>query len=153
MSLKCGITGFHSYKKVKEFPSIEFEEFKRALTGVLTSTGYKPQTFSSAGVTSNFHIGVFEKDKERISVVCNSVYPVVALTLEPADNVCELVYINSPTIENAITQYTEYQVLSKEYLQTPLSKDNTADLNEVEISQVKYWQPKNIGEVVFNWWD
>lgn len=153
MSLKCGITGFHSYKKVNELPSVGFEEFKRTLTGVMTSMGYKPKTFNSAGVTPNFHIGVFEKGKERISVICNSVYPVVALTLEPAENACELAYINSPIIENAITQYTEYEFLSKEYLETPFSKDNIGNLNEAEISQIKYWQPINIGEIVFNWWD
>jgi hypothetical protein len=64
-----------------------------------------------------------------------------------------LVYVNSPTIENAITQYTDFEVLSKEYLETSFSKDNMDDLNDAEISQLKYGQPATFGEVIFNWWD
>jgi hypothetical protein len=27
------------------------------------------------------------------------------------------------------------------------------DLNDAEISQLKYGQPATFGEVIFNWWD
>ncbi|GAM12185.1 hypothetical protein SAMD00020551_0315 [Mesobacillus selenatarsenatis SF-1] len=32
-----------------------------------------------------------------------------------------------------------------------LQNDN--DLNSAELEQVAYWQPKRIGEVIFNYWD
>ena len=54
---------------------------------------------------------------------------------------------------DAVEQYTEFTVLSMEYLGAFLSKDKLANLNEMELSQIKYWQPAVIGDVIFNWRD
>ena len=152
MVLKCGITGFHSVDRFHELPRVDFKDFKQMLGSVMSSMGYKPIEFKHSDSTHNFHIGVFEKNREQLFIICNPVYPVVALTLDP-EKVFGLDFISVPTVENAINQYTEYVVLTKEYLETPFSKYDTGELNDAEISQIKYWKPKTLGEVIFNWWD
>ncbi len=113
MILKNGITGFHSSNKIHELPQVKFEDFKKNMFRVMSSIGYKPIAFKPAGVTPNFHIGHFEKGKDRICIVCNTIYPFVTVVLEPKESICELTYVEIPTIETVITQYTEYSVLRK----------------------------------------
>ncbi|WP_044639931.1 hypothetical protein [Risungbinella massiliensis] len=53
--------------------------------------------------------------------------------------------------------YSEYRVLSKETLETPLSGNPTflehAFLQYASSYDLRYWQPRTYGQVLFNWWD
>ena len=153
MHSKCGVTGFHDQKETHELPVVKFEEFKKNITAVLSALGYKPLYLSEAGVTPSFHFGTFENNGERIFLVCNTVYPLIAVASEIDELECELQFIDLPAVADAVEQYTEFTVLSMEYLGAFLSKDKLANLNEMELSQIKYWQPAVIGDVIFNWWD
>lgn len=153
MELKDGITGFLHMSQRKSLPHIEMETFKKEIAGSLAQLGYRLLYFREAGVTPNFHLVVFEKGGERLGVICNSIYPVVALVKEFDEGVCELRYIEDANAEYLIESCTSFYIVSAADLDQELTSDALKELSEAELSQIKYWKPKTIGEAVFNWWD
>jgi hypothetical protein len=72
-----------------------------------------------------------------------------------------IIFIEGPQLTNAF-KILSYQVLSVHDLSTPLFVkkiknkiflENNNDLNDIELKQIHYWQPKTIGDVLFNFWD
>ena len=86
-------------------------------------------------------------------MICNSIYPVVALVEELEEGVCELRYVEHAAAKSLIDSYTSFECISSDELARELTTDALKELNSVELSQVRYWKPQTIGEVVFNWWD
>lgn len=43
--------------------------------------------------------------------------------------------------------------LSVEDLSLPMSKVDVAELAEAELTQVRYWRPQVLSDLLFNWWD
>lgn len=153
MVLKDGITGFFQMSQRKSLPHIEMETFKKEVSGSLAQLGYRLLYFREAGVTPNFHLVVFGKGGERLGVICNSIYPVVALVKEIDVGVCELRYIEDENVENLIESNTSFHIVSTADLDQELTSGALKELNEAELRQINYWKPQTIGEVVFNWWD
>lgn len=46
-----------------------------------------------------------------------------------------------------------YEVLSREELERSIHPNDLQQLLTAEIEQAKYWRPRRIGDVVFNFWD
>lgn len=85
---------------------------------------------------------------ELYYILLNEFYPYLAFASKWEDIVIE--YMDLPTLTNGFNEY--YTVLSKKQLNLPFCKQEH-DLAEEELKQVKYWQPRTIGEVMFNCWD
>ena len=96
---------------------------------------------------------MFGKGGERLGVICNSIYPVVALVKEIDVGVCELRYIEDENVENLIESNTSFHIVSTADLDQELTSGALKELNESELRKINYWKPQTIGEVVFNWWD
>lgn len=85
---------------------------------------------------------------ELYYILLNEFYPYLAFASKWEDIVIE--YMDLPTLTNGFNEY--YKVLSKKQLNLQFCKQEH-DLAEEELKQVKYWQPRTIGEVMFNCWD
>lgn len=85
---------------------------------------------------------------ELFYILLNEYYPYLAFA-----NKCEHIVIeftDLPAFTKGFNEY--YTVLTKKELNLPFFKKKH-DLEEVELRQATYWQPRSIGEVIFNCWD
>ncbi len=153
MKLIEGIAGFYDASEKKGLPHVQVGKFKKEVAGALAPLGYKLVEVREAGVTPNFHLALFKNLDKTLAVVCNSIYPYVALAEEPENHTCELNYIIDESTEDWIQNYTSFDIIPALELQKELTAEDLSCLNSAELSQAKYWQPKIIGEVIFNWWD
>lgn len=62
------------------------------------------------------------------------------------------VFLNVPLLQAAF-EALEYEVLSKEYLESDPTEQDIADLSAEELKDYRYWRPNRIGEIIFNQWD
>jgi hypothetical protein len=49
--------------------------------------------------------------------------------------------------------YPEITIASTAELAIEIQESDLRMLDRVELEQVKYWKPRTIGELAFNWWD
>lgn len=45
------------------------------------------------------------------------------------------------------------RALHAQELSVPMAKVNVSDLSRAELSQIRYWRPAVLSDVLFNWWD
>jgi len=64
----------------------------------------------------------------------------------------EMSNFTSPPSEMGV-YHLNYTVCSTQYLKSELTNEDTSELNQAEMSQINYWQPKSKGELLFNFWD
>ncbi|MBD2536071.1 hypothetical protein H6G97_44845 [Nostoc flagelliforme FACHB-838] len=62
------------------------------------------------------------------------------------------VFFDVPLLQAAF-ESLEYEVLSKEYLETDPTEEHVADLSAEELKDYRYWTPNQIGQIIFNHWD
>ncbi len=153
MKLVEGIAGFYDASEQDGLPHVSVEIFKKEIVGALAPLAYRLIEIEEAGVTPNFHLALFEQEGRRLVVVCNSIYPYIALANEPEKSKCQLNFLTNESIEDAIGTYTNFEVIPSTSLCEQLTSENLSYLNKAEQSQVNYWRPNTVGEVIFNWWD
>ena len=154
MSLRSGISGFYNKADQGGLPEVKLKAFKEEIIPLMTMAGYQPCYFKEADITPNFHLGGFTKGQGvMVGVACNAIYPVVAFVEEPKEHECSLTFIDLKEPAEMIEKHTNFKVLTQKELNTKLSLAELKYLNKAELSQIKYWQPQTIGEIIFNWWD
>ena len=150
--LHSGITGFGYNDENEPFTMNPISDFKREVSGAMATLNYRPKSFKEAGITPNFHHGLFRAPEgSNIIILCNAFQPLIALCSEIDFGVIS--FISEPNIEQTLTSYTGYEVLTKEQLDAPVTDEELAALNGMEYSQYDYWKPDTLGEIIFNWWD
>jgi hypothetical protein len=63
----------------------------------------------------------------------------------------DFIFLDVPVLATKYNDY--YTVLTKEYLDTPISLKHLSTLSKAELKQISYWKPLTVGEVIFNHWD
>lgn len=105
----------------------------------------------------NFYETEVKVFNKHFYILLNEHYPYLAFA-----SVVEFGKINFIDVPELKQFSSLYKVLSVKELNEPLAFDpgskrgiipNDNDLNSAELEQVAYWQPKNVGEVIFNYWD
>ncbi|WP_246942403.1 hypothetical protein [Bacillus pinisoli] len=90
----------------------------------------------------------------------NSHYPYLAFTSSRPIDVCSFPFIEHPELSEVLKEY--YLILSVSQLSetvefTKKAKriivKNANTLHQRELEQLVYWQPKTVGEIIFNYWD
>jgi hypothetical protein len=149
MILPPGITGFASLS------GTDFGQFKtacyvaaRQLGGcVVSCQGYE------GGVPRNFNRVTIKVGEETVDILCNCEYPMVAASRLQDDGSTQITFMDVPGLAEAMRGVGPFRVLSAEELASPVNAETLQDLDPAEIEQVKYWKPRTVGEVVFNFWD
>jgi hypothetical protein len=66
---------------------------------------------------------------------------------------CELQFIDHPRLSTEIkNQYPDAIVLSAEMLTTYRDPDCLEALHG-DSRDARYWKPRSLGDIIFNWWD
>lgn len=105
-------------------------------------------------VTPNFHEALITQPyrPDTVRVLCNAHYPIVVFALPAADDGDErLEFVDSP--ELAVALGTEFSIVTRQEACAGVAHDLIAGLGEAELHQMRYWQPRRIGDVIFNTWD
>lgn len=146
MKLPNGITGF--YEQLNEPPKIDRKQFKQLCFSIIKNNGGTVLEFKTPKEETNFfdvEVNVFNK---HFHILLNAHYPLLAFA--SIVNFGEINFIDEPQLNKEFIPF--YSVLGTKELNEPfLQKDN--ELNNGELKQISYWNPKSIGDVIFNYWD
>jgi hypothetical protein len=154
MILKRGITSFFNWDDRGPIPKFGVAEFKSIVYAVATPLGYAVQGVSERGVTPNFHSALLTNGDTPISILGHSTYPIFAFS-EPLDlHSCEIRFVDSaPLTQQLVALFPNVAVATTAELVRNLTDIDLESLDAAEREQVKYWQPKTVGNAAFNWWD
>jgi hypothetical protein len=144
LNLPKGITGFRSIKD-KELPLMDSIQFKQLCHTFVRELGGEIKEFSFSH--GNYLSVEYMLRGESYFVFLNCHHPFVAFALRRE----EFSFLDNPVLTAKYQPY--YTVLTKEYLDTPLSLEYLSSLSKAELEQVSYWKPETVGEVIFNHWD
>jgi hypothetical protein len=148
--LPQGVTGFNAPGSF-----ITFSDFEHACARAARELNGRVDSAREAyqEPTPNFHetIITLERSPYKIRVVCNAHYPIVAFATPPRQGEMLLEFVDCP--ELAERMKGEFTTLSATEAGTAVSTEMLSSLDAGEISQVDHWEPKRVGDVIFNWWD
>ena len=157
MRLPKGITGFYDSRKDVAPSLVDPSEFKSAcfhaarladatVTHFQSSTEKYPCSYHTAVVR-------LKHADESFDVLCNAYYPMLAFVDPNKSEWGRLCFVAAPAVAAFFRQATSFSPISIDYLQMYPASEMLTDLNEAERSQVHYWKPQQIGDIIFNDWD
>jgi hypothetical protein len=150
MILPRGVTGFVD----EPLPSVDFRAFKAVCHEVarrLGGTVVKAESCKGE-VTPNFHTALMNLPARSVEVICNQWFPLVAC-IAPFDGNWELSYLDVPGMANFIEETGTFKMQSRAEMEARVEPAVVSNLAENEITQMRYWRPRRVGDVVFNFWD
>jgi hypothetical protein len=153
MLLLNGISGFHHH----DLPEVDSSQFKKLCHSWANMNHGKLVSFEKPIESQNFYKAELEWNGERIFLLLNSSYPIVAFASSveyfnikfsehPHSDLIE-VFRNDFTIASVDALVAPLIFVERNH--TVLNKNN---LNKSELNQVFYWNPSTVGEVVYNFW-
>ena len=146
MILKNGITGFfESLDDKKSIPSQSFIQFCNEI--VYNNQG-KILLMDLELTGKNFYCSKQQFQDQICYILLNASYPYVAFA--SLVSMEKIIYIDKPDYIQYIPD--NYLVLNKNVLET-ICENCDNQLNKAERKQILYWEPKTVGEVIFNFWD
>jgi len=147
------ITGF--FDSADQPRSLDGTDFKKACHQIAQINGGTVERIDLELAGRSYFGATIRTTSENVSVLCNSVYPYVAFVQPNAFGLGfpELTFIDPVHLTAAFANVTSFQPLDAEWLEADLSSDLLADLTPSEQSELAYWKPKSVGQVVFNSWD
>jgi hypothetical protein len=154
MLLLDGISGFH----VHDLPEVDSSHFKQLCYSIATFKHGRIVTIENSHNSQNFYKAKLEMSDESIFILLNSSYPIVAFAssveffniqfIDPLDS--SVIEAFSYAFKIATANELVERLVIDERTQTVLNKNN---LNKSELSQIFFWKPKTVGDIVFNFWD
>ncbi|MCG1021234.1 hypothetical protein [Sutcliffiella horikoshii] len=142
---------------------VDGNQFKRVCYSIVTNLGGRILSFREPVVAQNYYYAeVSFANEDRLYILINSNYPFIAFTTSPVP--FNMTFVDHKQLTVSINQLCGevYRVLQPDELYEPLrlkeAKGNLVVVNENTLNKwdlynIKYWQPKTVGDVVFNYWD
>ncbi|MFE1314809.1 hypothetical protein [Streptomyces sp. NPDC058755] len=151
MRLERGATGFwgHGDERVSVtdvtlFRSVCWEAARRI--------GGRVSELAFAGASS-FHALTITSRAEEYVVLCHAHLPVIAFAnVHPVPGQPLSGFVDPPPWVDDLG-VAGFRCLSVEDLRTPMAKVDVTELAEAELTQIRYWHPAVLSDLLFNWWD
>lgn len=151
--LPPNITGF--FDKGEQPRSLDARTFKQACYLVAQMDSGIVEGVDLNLLGRSYFAATIRTNSDHLSVLCNSVYPFLAF-VPPSSfgfEFPELTFVAPTHLAAAFASATEFQPLEANWLGEDLSSDVLTDLTSSERSQLAYWKPTRIGDIIFNAWD
>jgi hypothetical protein len=154
MILRRGITGFRHVDDeplpVTDSPAFHghCHEIARRVEGKLVAGGA-----SLNGVERNFIYQMLAIPAGQVAVLLNAHYPVIAFAHPLNAGEVSLHFMDSGALAEAFRFFGVYEVLGLAELEAPLHQEAFGELSAAELEQLKYWKPRRVGDLIFNFWD
>jgi hypothetical protein len=161
MQFPEGFTGFFK-KGVVEHPTFDPVIFKSICFTAARQLGSSVLGIEYAKETPNFHCATLKWgcDSNQVSLLCNRHFWIVGFSKPRTSGSCINEYVDAPKLAEVLGQMCNWQILSKQYLNTPLdeallSTMSPFDREVIETANRKgYLTPsRTIGDVMFHYWD
>ncbi len=151
--LPRGITGFRLHKEV--LPCINEREFCAYCHAVAQQLRGKVIVHEPAAgqYARNFSVTTIQLSRESIAVLLNAYCPIIAMAHPIAENEMTINFVDVPPLADEFRKFDCYNILSSSDLTRPITNETLSDLSHAELTQIKYWNPSTVGEVIFNFWD
>ena len=88
-----------------------------------------------------------------MSILIHDSFPFLAFTQSSDVPYLEIEFCEWPEFCRLIYRVADWQVLPTDFLNQPVTMEITEALSPAERSEMLYWKPKKIGDVIFNSWD
>ncbi len=157
MLLLDGITGFSDKSDI--LPLVDRNEFNKLCYSLAIYMNGKVKSFTGSQTNTNFYVNTLNISGETTHILLNDCYPFIAFATSV--DYCGISFVNKPDFSKILREFsTDLKFLTTSELHETIQVDgktfklkNENSLNPVELSQILYWKPKTIGEVIFNYWD
>jgi hypothetical protein len=149
-----GITGFWDTDD-PPLPASDFETFSQHCHIAARSLGGTVRVVQtpSSQASVNFAEVILETRDGAIVVLLNAHFPIVAFARAREKGEMRFHFVDVPAVATLFKTFGSYEVLTSMQARKPLTPDDSLQLGRAEIKQLRYWQPRTIGEVVFSFWD
>ncbi|MFJ9871081.1 hypothetical protein [Streptomyces sp. NPDC101165] len=151
MRLERGATGFwgHADEPVSEtdvtlFRSVCWEAARR-IGGHVGELAFAR--------ASSFHAFTVTSRAEEYAALCHAYLPVSAFAGAPPVPGQPLSGFVDPPPWVDDLGVSGFRCLPVEDLRTPMAKVDVTELAEAELTQIRYWCPAVLSDLLFNWWD
>lgn len=150
--LKRGVTGFDKPNEINEHSILEIENLIRNINYPF----FKIEQIRKPNQSSNyFRISIInQKENTRFDILLNIYYWIISsITIE--SNWMNLEFINFDNqLKSQILNFKpEIEILNVDILNQTASEIEIENLGKKEIEQIKYWNSKTYGEIIFNGYD
>jgi len=151
MILPKGITGFYSAgdKPTQVNPRL----FSKACYSIITSKNAEVLCISTQlEPDKSYYYAALELSGRSVLILCNTNTPFIAFA-EPGNDVIYEEFIDDVDLASVFEAIKPFKVLPADVLNATPQDNHLSELSEAEISQIKYWNPRRLGEIIFNHWE
>jgi hypothetical protein len=135
--------------------TVDVRDFSKACYAAALETGRRVlEVVEGNQTTPNFHLALVERHGVAVAVLANREVPLLAISPPRDANLSgPLSFLDVVDLAAALSQIEPFKVLSVAELSRPLSQITSGELPPHDPYDIRYWQPKTFGDVVFNYWD
>ena len=101
----------------------------------------------------NYAVAHFEFDDCAIDLLLNLIHPILAFAKRPLEGQIIFEFVDCPKLAEAFSATGIFTIASREELNRPLLQEMWKDLTLAEQKSVRYFRPKRVGDLIFNYWD
>lgn len=132
---------------------IDPKTFKAACRLVAAMERGSVESFDLDLLSRSYYAATVRTDTDHATVLCNSIYPYVAFVPPNAFGFRDLEFVEPVSMGSLFARMTSLQPLDAAWLRGEPRKEVLADLASEELKQLIYWKSRQIGDVIFNYWD
>jgi hypothetical protein len=151
MILRRWITDFSASEDREKAPVVPDTKFKRDCFALAGEIGGRIHAFEPRGITPNFHRACFEHQGKEIWILCNAIYPIIGFPVL-FNSAPPLMFRDVGMIADRFRSWG-YEVPGSMELNAEWKSRDLDALDPAERTQIRYWKPRSIGDIVFNWYD
>jgi len=104
-------------------------------------------------VKDNYAVAVHDIAAGAVAVLLNAHHPILAFADPKGATSSYFEFRDVPELADFFRGLGVYTLASAAELNERPTSAHLRDLSPAELKQVKYWEPRRVGEVVFNFWD
>ena len=147
MILEKGITGFCDEKTLDDFGQVDYKLFRSICYDIALQADITLVNIVECDYPFTYHKAIFNVNGERILLLVNAYYPIAGF----AKNDDPFMFCDIPSGFESLQN--TYDVLDEDALLTYPTAKQLEGLDASEHEQLRFWKPRNLGEIIFNVWD
>lgn len=146
--LPRGITSFGDWIKNPE-PEVSPVDFKRLVYALAAENRMEVSNVDVSVTGKNFYWAEFRKNGNSFCLLENMQHPFVAFVERVAFG--SLPFLDKP---NAFRLPEVYGITwLNSHILNQSWRGHIGALDQAELDQIRFWKPKTVGDVIFNFWD
>jgi hypothetical protein len=151
--LPRGVTGIERRKEGAPSPT-DFQAFRGHCYAASRAGGWSVREVLGPRqpIACNYALAVFARREETIAAALNGVFPLLAFAIPPAEGQVDLDFTDCPEL-GATFEQLGYTVLPSAELARRLTREMWQGLAPHEQKDIRYFRPRRVGDVIYNYWD